>query len=297
MVRSRARLKIAWFLPIAVLAASGFLVSAKPGSTAAAPGPGCPTALPRTVHSPRFGAATALVPTGVAQVVLCRFDGPFAAPAVHVLKRFRRVAGLMISDPRRVDALARMFNQLPKMPGSFACPTASGAAIIAFFRYANGPPSPVRVALTGCMTASNGHLVRAAGLDGTTLLDQLEALVHAQPSGLGGTGGSAVVDGYVRLCGGPAPGRCFASTIGGCAPAQGCAESDRVLAIDTDGIVVAAQKLRPGNSHFRLLLPPGNYAIELLADGKRVHDRLLQIQGATARPRHVATVLFRFDVP
>jgi hypothetical protein len=42
---------------------------------------------------------------------------------------------------------------------------------------------------------------------------------------------------------------------------------------------------------------PGDYAVELLADGTRVHDRLLQTTGATARSRDTTTINFHFDVP
>jgi hypothetical protein len=40
----------------------------------------------------------------------------------------------------------------------------------------------------------------------------------------------ATVTGYVRLCGGPAPGRCFIGTFGVCQPPVGCVTTDRVAA-------------------------------------------------------------------
>ena len=63
------------------------------------------------------------------------------------------------------------------------------------------------------------------------------------------------------------------------------------------GAQLAQQTLRPAQGRFRLSLSPGDYAVELLADGKRVRDRLLQTKGATVRARHTTAVIFRFDVP
>ena len=111
------------------------------------------------------------------------------------------------------------------------------------------------------------------------------------------TGVVPTIDGYVRLCGGPAPGRCFIASIGECTHAEGCTRSDRVVVIDTAGEQIAQQHLPPADARFRLRVRSGNYAIELLADGKRVLDRLLQTQGATARAGHTRTVIFNFDVP
>jgi hypothetical protein len=267
--------------------------------TAAARFAGCPNPARQVIGSGRIGARVALVPTGARRVLLCRYDGPFGGSGIHLSHRFRLIAGRVIDDPRRVSSLAAELNRLPTISGAYACPNDTGAEIVAFFRYGSGPDDPVKVDVTGCMLATNGYIVRAAGLNGATLVDELEALIHATESRSGRQRGArdAIIDGYVRLCGGPAPGRCFAGSIGGCAPSGGCARSDRVVVIDTGGEQIAQQKLSPAHSRFRLRVRPGNYAVELLADGKRVHDRLLQTQGATARTGHPTTVMFHFDVP
>ncbi len=109
----------------------------------------------------------------------------------------------------------------------------------------------------------------------------------------------ATIAGYLWLCGGPAPGRCFRSTIGSCGPPLGCSRTDRVVAIGAAGLIVAQQRLRfpwP-DGRFRLIVPAGRYAVELLADGPRIHDFLVQTIGVTVRAGQRANAIFRFDVP
>jgi hypothetical protein len=69
------------------------------------------------------------------------------------------------------------------------------------------------------------------------------------------------------------------------------------VAIDAAGRQMAAQRLRMGDGRFSLHVVPGRYVVELLADGKHVHDRLMQARGATARPGKTTRVVFSFDVP
>lgn len=73
--------------------------------------------------------------------------------------------------------------------------------------------------------------------------------------------------------------------------------SDQVVAIDTSGAQVAEQTLPRAHGRFRPRVHLGQYAVELLADGNRVHDRLLQTHGATARTGRATTVMFSFGVP
>ncbi len=245
-----------------------------------------------------------LVPAGTGQVLLCRYDGPFGARNARIADRFRLVGRRLVDSHSYAAELAAELNRLPLVPGggTAGCPERV-AAIVAFFRYPAGPADPVRVELAGCMTVSNGVLTSEAGNGGATILDALEELVHATPvtsSGFSSGGArTATIAGQLRLCGGPAPGRCFSSTVGGCAPPDGCSRSDRVVAIDTAGAIVAEQRLRfpYPDGKFRLQVSPGQYAVELLADGPRIHDRVMQTRGATARARHTARVIFTFDVP
>jgi hypothetical protein len=280
---------------VAVAAVAGALVIAAPGASTPSRS-GCAAKPPFSVLSSRPGAHRNLVPGRPETLLLCRYDGPLGSPSAPRPPAFPLVAQLLITNRSRISALAREFNRLPKMMGAFACPLDSGAAIIARFGYSTGPNDPVRLDLGGCLMASNGRTVRGAGLNGSTILEELEALVHARAAS-SRRARTARISGSIRLCGGPAPGRCFASTVGGCTPGEGCATSDRVVAIDAAGRQAAAQRLRRGNGRFSLHVAPGRYVVELLADGKHVHGRLMQARGATVRAGKTTRVVFSFDVP
>jgi hypothetical protein len=106
---------------------------------------------------------------------------------------------------------------------------------------------------------------------------------------------NAVVSGYVQRCGGPAPGRCFVSTLTVCQTPKRCVRTDRVEVLDARGRRVAVTNLKHARFSFRLT--PGDYTIELLGDGEHIHGRVLQRRHVTARAHRVATVRFRFAVP
>ncbi len=106
---------------------------------------------------------------------------------------------------------------------------------------------------------------------------------------------TAVVAGYVQLCGGPAPGRCWKGEIGFCQASKGCVTSDRVAAVNAAGRRVATEKLRHGR--FTLRLAPGRFTIELLGDSKRVHGQVMQRKKVRARAHRTTTVPFSFAVP
>lgn len=294
---ARGGLRCAGLLSVPVLAGAVAYAIAGPALGSSTSRAVCPRLAPTAIRSSRPGAAANLAPKGAETLLLCRYDGPLGSPGTRLKNRFRLVASRWLSDRLKVAALTAALDRLPRAKGSDACPSETGAAIIGFFGYRSGPTSPVRVDLTGCVIATNGHVFRLAGLNRTTLVDALEALVHAGPSHTAPNGASALITGEVRVCGGPAPGGCFVSTVGGCTAGQGCADSDRVIAIDDAGEVAAEQSLSPRHARFQLRVSPGNYVVELLADGRRVHDRLMQAVGATARARHRTRIVFRFDVP
>lgn len=259
----------------------------------------CPSQEPHGLRSSRSGADVTLVPSGTDQVLLCRYDGPFGAPDARIVPRFRLVAERLMVSRDRAGTLAEDLDRLPRSPGGATGECGEqGAAIILFFHYPSGSDDPVSVNLTGCMTATNGQLTSQAGTGDRSILDKLEALIHAKAA-RSSRSRTATIAGYLWLCAGGAPGRCFASTVGGCAPPDGCSRSDRVVAVDTAGQIVAEQRLRYPypDGRFRLRVRPGQYAVELLADGPRIHDRVIQTQGATARARRTTKVVFTFDVP
>jgi hypothetical protein len=105
----------------------------------------------------------------------------------------------------------------------------------------------------------------------------------------------ATVSGYVRVCGGPAPGGCRIETFGDCTPPNGCVTTNRVAAIDANGRQVAVQRLK--HARFRMRLAPGRYTIELLGGGRRIHRRVMQRKQVAARAGHTVVVRFVFDVP
>ena len=105
----------------------------------------------------------------------------------------------------------------------------------------------------------------------------------------------AVVSGFVRVCGGPAPGGCRIEAFGDCQPPMGCVTSHRVAAINAKGKQVAVQRLRHARFHMRLA--PGRYTIELLGGGSGVHNRVMQRKHVTARADRAVVVPFEFDVP
>jgi hypothetical protein len=106
---------------------------------------------------------------------------------------------------------------------------------------------------------------------------------------------NATVAGYVQVCGGPAPGRCFIETIGFCQAPDGCVTSDRVTVVGQAGRLVASQKLH--QARFRLRLAPGRYTIELVGDGKHIHGRVMQRKTVIARSHRATVVRFFFAVP
>lgn len=121
------------------------------------------------------------------------------------------------------------------------------------------------------------------------------AAVVAQTSAGRSAGRDAVVSGYVRLCGGPAPGGCRIETFGICQPPNGCVTTNRVAAINAKGQRIAVQRLH--HARFRMDLVPGRYTIELIGSGKRVHRRVMQRRKVTARADHTVVVPFVFAVP
>jgi hypothetical protein len=300
--RNLMRLSVGSLAAIATVACVATAVSASSGVDRTVEAEAaCPSIEPRGVYPGRGTPSKQLVPAGVVQVLLCRYDGPFGDPHTYVAQRFRLVAGRTIADRASAGALAAQLDRLPAVPsGGFSCPGNGGAAIIGVFRLESGSQDTVRVNLTGCMTATNGSVVREAGLGDGGMLDTLEALLHAEPANplsLRTGSGPATIDGHILLCGGPAPGRCFITSIGGCAPPDGCSESDRVIVIATSGEIVAEQHLASAHGSFRLHVAPGQYAVELLADGPRIHDRVLGTEGVTARAAATSTAIFQFAIP
>jgi hypothetical protein len=140
--------------------------------------PVCPGYNRHVIGSTTIGSTAALVPAGAQQVLLCRYSGV----GLNRGKAVRLIALRLVHKRATVDRLAAEFNTLRPLGGAYNCPSDSGAAIIAFFRYGSASKSddPVTVGLSGCVTVTNGHLTRTAiWPPGPTLLRRLEALTSS----------------------------------------------------------------------------------------------------------------------
>ena len=138
---------------------------------AAGAGAACPAGDRTKLVSARAGATRVLVPTGAVSVLVCRYSG------LRSTTPFRLTSHGLVSDRASVGSLARGLDALRPFVGVFHCPASTGAAIVAYFRYAAPPDDPVTVALDGCTSAGNGHLTRnAATLAGERLLTRLKRL-------------------------------------------------------------------------------------------------------------------------
>jgi hypothetical protein len=263
---------------------------------------GCPAKAPETVRSLASGAGQVLVPPGASSVALCRFRGLNDPNPSHVSQL---VGSAEVTAGTQVNSLEDQFNSLPAPPSGTVrvCPADDGSSLLASFAYGNSPPDLVLIRPNGCASATNGYITGDMDYaNGQRLRAELQRLTGCASSGENSWCDSdplplkdrtATVAGYIRLCGGPAPGHCFIEVFGSCAPA--CMRADRIAVTDSSGRVVARQKLR--RARFRLLLAPGRYTIELLGDGKHIHGRVLQTRRVTARAHRRVDVVFFFAIP
>ena len=108
---------------------------------------------------------------------------------------------------------------------------------------------------------------------------------------------TAVVSGYVQLCGGPAPGRCWITQrYSVCARQAPCVTTDRVRVLNAAGAVVGTAMLH--HARFTVTVPkPGRYTLELLADGRLKHGAVMDKIHAIARAGRTSRVVFTIGVP
>lgn len=113
--------------------------------------PSCPPASSVALHSTNPDAYQQLVPNAADQVLLCRYGPP---------ARSRLLAHRLTTSATTVSSLTHMLDRLPATRPIRRCPANAGQTTIAFFRYPSADDVPVRIDLTGCPAASNGHLGR-----------------------------------------------------------------------------------------------------------------------------------------
>ncbi len=151
--------------------------------------------------------------------------------------------------------------------------------------------NPSAAGFTPLSPATN--TVRYGGADGTSLL--LPVYGAPVPPRVAHAVRRAKIVGSVEVCGGPSPGRCSAKRIRICGGSRRCATTDRIAVVNAAGRRVATKRL--DGAWFSLLLAPGRYTVELLADGRRVHGRVIRRSRITARAGRTTGVRWRFVVP
>jgi hypothetical protein len=208
----------------------------------------CP---PRVLfHVPKNDWAPAsqeLAPKGAAAVRLCGYPGVNGAVPLQ-LERSRLLTG-----ERLVTSLVDEFDALPPYPkASLFCGLDDGSQVLALLAYPGGRQVTVALDETGCNRVTNGDVVRiASGYGNTPVGPRLVAELKALAALLRG---DAHVSGLVRLCGGPAPGRCFS-------------QDATVTVLDAQGQVVATGKT--SQARFSFSLPPGTYTLVARTGGTR----------------------------
>ncbi len=152
------------------------------GGAAAASGPRvvrgvrvahCSRRSPSDVVAPNHWPAARrhLAPRGPSAIRLCRYSGLNDHPPLTL------VSSGLVGSLRARQRLVKRFNSLPLPPPIAACPSDSGAAIVAHLAYRDGRAVTIRVGLDGCLLATNGDVWRtAAGSVGDRLIAQLERL-------------------------------------------------------------------------------------------------------------------------
>lgn len=114
-----------------------------------------------------------LVPSGAQMVLLCRYAGS------GNLGRER-----WLSKPTSVESLIRAFDQLQAAPsGPHGCFFDNGASMLAYFAYGQEPQVPLRIGLSGCTEAYNGHPGLGAFVLTPSLVRRLKALTAIQSGG------------------------------------------------------------------------------------------------------------------
>lgn len=260
---------IATILLLSAPAASGrgprpLISSALSGSAACAPTDRAP------VDSTRAGSRATLVPPGANALLLCRY-GPGG----------KKVLERSITQRATISRLGWELNALPSAKGAYNCPSDDGESITADFSYASGAENPVSVGLSGCQSATNGHVDRL-GLD-HPVIGQLDQLVPW----LG------TIAGRLKLCGGPAPGRCSTSSYGACSGSR-CFTADQVGIEHARGAQYPNVRVRRGR--FTVRVEPGRYRLVLYGDGRHVHGKVLEAIRVRVRLGHTTRAVFEISI-
>lgn len=185
------------------------------------------------------------------------------------------------ADHTTIARLTDDLDALKPARGVFSCPMDDGSQDVAAFSYPSGPSVVVTVGTNGCNNITNGH-VRRLGL-GKPVVAQLSALAKSV-TGLKW----ATVVGHIRLCGGPAPGRCWFQK-------ETYPYASRAVATNSSGLWVAMAQLSHNRFRFTIATP-GRYSFELMGSGKHINTVISRTK-ATVQAGATTTVAFTIPVP
>lgn len=195
----------------------------------------------------RRGADVSLVPKGAVTLTICSYNGINATRATPQFG----LSGIGDTNGRRT--LARITEELdairPATPdASYHCPNDDASEAILYFGYRSGPGDVVTVGLRGCNTVTNTakQTISVPNAAPTPHYLALGAPVIGQITALAKTVEGlkwATVVGHLRLCGGPAPSRCYIESYD---------NDDRVVVhAASDPWIAMAQMIR-GRFRFRV---------------------------------------------
>lgn len=136
---------------------AGAVLSA--GSASANSAPTCPNTAPQgTQTNPWPPAERRLAPRGARTINLCRYSGMNTQP------NFRLVGSHLVSRRATIRRLVHRLDALKSAPPNqaFACPADDGSQVVATLLYPAQRQVQISVTLSGCETATNGDVTRAA---------------------------------------------------------------------------------------------------------------------------------------
>jgi hypothetical protein len=245
-------------LCLVLLVLPAFTAAGAPASQPSA----CPPRALSHVSSDGWSAARAqLAPTGPVALRLCRYLGSDTSLPLG-LARSR-----LLTQPKLIAHLVDEFDTLPPYPRRpFFCPLDDESQVLALLVYSGGERVTVALDRTGCRRVTNGDLVRiASGYHDTPFAQRLNTELWKLTSP---DNGNAHVTGFVRLCGGPSPGRCFT-------------QNATVTVVNIAGDVVAAELT--SRARFSFMLRPGTYTLVATTGGATGQRTIVLMGGHTRR--------------
>lgn len=169
---------VAVLLPVVGFLGGGVVAvaSASGGSSSS-----CPSTAPHGIASNSWPRSQRrLAPHGARTISLCRYSGMNSHPD------FGLVGSDLVTARSTIHRLIRRFDALKSPPPNqaFSCPADDGSQIVATLLYRAQHEVQISVTLSGCQTATNGDLRRAAfdfdnrNPQGPKLVSELQALTR-----------------------------------------------------------------------------------------------------------------------